>query len=67
MGAGAITKGWNILYHLGGNGPWVEKVIDVVDGGIAVPTGCEVEQVHMVSDILLKNWIETGADGLEDV
>jgi hypothetical protein len=26
----------------------VEKTIDVVEGGIAVPDGCEVEQVHMV-------------------
>ncbi|ORY18701.1 histidine phosphatase superfamily [Clohesyomyces aquaticus] len=42
-------KDWNILYHLGGNGPWVEKVVDVVDGGIAVPHGCKVEQVHMMS------------------
>ncbi|KAF2036313.1 phosphoglycerate mutase-like protein [Setomelanomma holmii] len=49
QGAGAITSNWNILYHLGGNGPWVEKVIDVVDGGIAVPEGCHVEQVHMMS------------------
>lgn len=47
-GAGAITEDWNILYHLGGNGPWVEKVIDVVEGGIATPEGCEVLQVHMV-------------------
>lgn len=47
-GAGAVTKDWNILYHLGGNGPWVEKVINVVDGGVAIPTGCDVEQVHMV-------------------
>lgn len=46
--AGAVTRDWNILYHLGGNGPWVEKVIDTVKGGIAVPIGCEVEQVHMV-------------------
>lgn len=48
QGAGATTEDWNILYHLGGNGPWVEKVIDVVDGGIAPPGGCEVVQVHMV-------------------
>ncbi|KAF2177172.1 hypothetical protein K469DRAFT_720857 [Zopfia rhizophila CBS 207.26] len=48
QGGSALTKDWNILYHLGGNGPWVEKVVDVVDGGIAVPQGCEVEQVHMV-------------------
>jgi acid phosphatase len=47
-GAGSITSDWNILYHLGGNGPWVEKVIDIVHGGIAVPEGCQVEQVHMV-------------------
>lgn len=46
--AGVITKDWNILYHLGGNGPWVEKVIDVVEGGVATPKGCEVVQVHMV-------------------
>jgi acid phosphatase len=49
QGAGVTTKDWNILYHLGGNGPWVEKVIDVVDTGIAVPNGCKIEQVHMVS------------------
>ena len=49
QGAGATTKDWNILYHLGGNGPWVEKVIDIVDTGIAVPDGCEVEQVHMMA------------------
>jgi acid phosphatase len=49
LGAGAVTKDWNILYHLGGNGPWVEKTIDVVDGGIAPPDGCEVVQVHMMS------------------
>ena len=49
QGAGATTKDWNILYHLGGNGPWVEKVIDIVDTGIAVPDACQVEQVHMMA------------------
>jgi acid phosphatase len=53
-GAGFTTNDWNILYHLGGNGPWVEKVIDVVDGGIAVPEGCQVEQVHMVGHALFR-------------
>jgi hypothetical protein len=53
--AGTTDRDWNILYHLGGNGPWVEKVVDVVDGGIAIPEGCEVEQVHMVGpNIMLK-------------
>lgn len=47
--AGQTTKDWNILYHLGGNGPWVEKVTDVVSTGIAVPAGCQVEQVHMMA------------------
>lgn len=45
--AGAVTPDWNILYHLGGVGPWVQKTINVVEGGIEVPAGCEVEQVHM--------------------
>jgi acid phosphatase len=39
---------WNILYHLGGNGPWIEKVDGVVDGSMKVPGGCEVDMVHMV-------------------
>jgi acid phosphatase len=49
QGAGVTTKDWNILYHLGGNGPWVEKVIDVVDTGIQLPDGCQVEQAHMMA------------------
>lgn len=48
QGGGAISSDWNILYHLGGNGPWIEKVDGVVEGGIAAPEGCKVEQVHMV-------------------
>ncbi|KAF1962733.1 phosphoglycerate mutase-like protein [Byssothecium circinans] len=47
--AGIVTKDWNILYHLGGCGPWVEKSVAVVEGGIAPPDGCEVEQVHMLA------------------
>jgi acid phosphatase len=58
QGAGATTNDWNILYHLGGNGPWVEKIVDIVDGGIAVPEGCQVEQVHMVGQSWLGQNIE---------
>jgi hypothetical protein len=47
----SIEKGWNLLYHLGGNGPWIEKVDGVVSGGIGVPKGCRVEQVHMVGHL----------------
>ncbi|KAK5009627.1 hypothetical protein LTR60_005155 [Cryomyces antarcticus] len=49
QGGGTIGQDWNILYHLGGNGPWVEKVDGAVEGGIGVPDGCQVEQVHMMS------------------
>ena len=40
---------WDISYHLGGNGPWIQKLDGVVHAGFAPPTGCQVEQVHMVS------------------
>lgn len=49
LGAGTPTNDWNILEHLGGNGPWIQKTINVVQGGIAVPQGCLVEQIHMMS------------------
>ena len=45
----ATKRDWNVLYHLGGNGPWVEKVEDVVAGGISLPYGCEVDQIHMMA------------------
>lgn len=48
--------GWNLLYHLGGNGPWVEKVDGVVEGGIQVPGGCEVDMVHMVGSVHPMKW-----------
>lgn len=47
--AGCRKDEWNILYHLGGNGPWIEKIDDVVEGGIRAPDGCEVDMVHMLS------------------
>ncbi|CCX06869.1 Similar to 3-phytase B; acc. no. P34754 [Pyronema omphalodes CBS 100304] len=43
------TDDWNILYHLGGNGPWIDRLDGVVDGGVAVPSGCEVDMVHLMS------------------
>jgi acid phosphatase len=49
QGAGTVTKDWNILYHLGGNGPWIEKKHNVVERGIEVPKTCAVDQVHMMS------------------
>lgn len=42
------TQKWNILHHLGGNGPWIEKTDGMADEDIAPPEGCLVDQVHMV-------------------
>jgi len=42
------SKGWNLLYHLGGNSPWIPKIDGIVDGGIDPPKGCTVDMVHMV-------------------
>jgi acid phosphatase len=46
---GSLKKDWNILHHLGGNGPWVEMLDE---GGktpdLAPLLGCSIDQVHMV-------------------
>lgn len=47
--SGATSQDWNVLHHMGGNGPWIEKVEDIVPGGIAVPKGCEIDQIHMMA------------------
>ncbi|KAI4721719.1 phosphoglycerate mutase-like protein [Aureobasidium sp. EXF-10727] len=39
---------WDILYHLGGNGPWIPKVDGIFGDELSVPEGCQIEQVHMV-------------------
>jgi hypothetical protein len=39
---------WNILYHLGGNGPWIPKVDGPFADDLSIPEGCKIEQVHMV-------------------
>lgn len=45
---GAPQKDWNLLYHLGGNGPWLPKLDGVVEGGYSPPENCRVDQVHVV-------------------
>ncbi|KAJ6122116.1 hypothetical protein N7512_004581 [Penicillium capsulatum] len=42
-------KGWNLLHHLGGNGPWIEKADETVASSLAPPEGCSVDQVHLMS------------------
>lgn len=41
--------GWNLLHHLGGNGPWIQHASSYgSQSAIEPPEGCKVEQVHMV-------------------
>ena len=42
------VKGWNVLHHLGGNGPWIENAGEGVASNLAPPDGCLVDQVHLV-------------------
>ncbi|KAF2669209.1 multiple inositol polyphosphate phosphatase [Microthyrium microscopicum] len=46
---GKIDSTWNILYHLGGVGPWIQKIDDVITNDVGPPDGCTVQQVHMLS------------------
>ena len=46
-----IESSWNMLYHLGGNGPWIKKLEGTLHEDVEPPRGCEVEQVHMVSGV----------------
>lgn len=47
-GQSSTPEDWDLFQHLGGNGPWIQKTDNVVEGGIDVPEGCRVDQVHMV-------------------
>ncbi|KAK8212935.1 hypothetical protein M8818_003100 [Zalaria obscura] len=42
------TDDWNILYHLGGNGPWIRKEDNIISNDMEPPPGCTVDQIHMV-------------------
>ena len=55
------ASGWDILYHVGGNGPWIQKVDGTLGEGIEPPAGCKVEQVHMVSNSIF--WATVSARG----
>ncbi|CAI7575601.1 unnamed protein product [Penicillium pancosmium] len=49
-GPNTHRKGWNLLQHLGGNGPWIEKIDDRGESSnLAPPEGCSIEQVHLMS------------------
>jgi acid phosphatase len=44
----SLVKGWNVLHHLGGNGPWIENAGEGAASNLAPPDGCSVDQVHLV-------------------
>ncbi|KAF3017972.1 acid phosphatase pho5 [Penicillium rubens] len=45
----SLAKGWNVLHHLGGNGPWIENAGEGPASNLAPPDGCSVDQVHLLS------------------
>jgi hypothetical protein len=47
---------WNILYHLGGNSPWIPKLDGLIESDISPPPSCKVEQVHMVGLNFTNGW-----------
>ncbi|KIX98076.1 uncharacterized protein Z520_06156 [Fonsecaea multimorphosa CBS 102226] len=40
---------WNLLHHLGGNGPWIRKIDSVNYYDSPLPKKCSIDQVHMLS------------------
>ena len=46
--SGSSHDHWNVLHHMGGNSPWVQKTEEVVNGSVDIPPGCRIDQVHMV-------------------
>jgi hypothetical protein len=44
----AIQEDWNILYHLGGNGPWIPRKDGPFGDELRIPEGCQIEQMHVV-------------------
>ncbi|KAJ5742705.1 uncharacterized protein N7511_011106 [Penicillium nucicola] len=42
---------WNILHHLGGNGPWIKNIHHGVASSLETPEGCSIDQVHLVCTV----------------
>lgn len=55
---------WDLLYHLGGNGPWIQKLDDTVQIGIDPPAGCRVDQVHLVGSSVCRYCLVVAEDVL---
>ncbi|CAG8322361.1 unnamed protein product [Penicillium nalgiovense] len=44
-----LVREWNVLHHLGGNGPWIENAGEGAASNLAPPDGCSLDQVHLLS------------------
>jgi hypothetical protein len=55
---------WNLFYHLGGNGPWIQKHTTYGSVDDSLPENCRVDQVHMVGKApwSLRAWPLTATD-----
>lgn len=58
----SLGKGWNVIHHLGGNGPWIENTGEDADPNLATPEGCSVDQVHLVGSLKISYY--AFADGI---
>lgn len=49
----SLGKGWNVIHHLGGNGPWIENTGEGAASNLNPPEGCSVDQVHLVCSLAI--------------
>src|SRR4051812_32840814 len=40
----ASLTGWDLFYHLGGNGPWIPKTNSVAYSDVQLPSACRIDQ-----------------------
>lgn len=45
----AQQSGWNLFYHLGGNGPWIRRYTGLYYHDAPLPKRCSINQAHLVS------------------
>lgn len=48
-----LGKDWNVVHHLGGNGPWIENAGEGTASNLGPPDGCSVDQVHLVCPLTI--------------
>lgn len=50
---------WNLLYHLGGNGPWIRRMSGLYYYDAPLPKICSIDQVHMVGKVAKRYELDT--------